>query len=84
MTASFAKLERLFDPSLPFITKEGAQMIADIRAEPEEEERMDMLAEKINTGTATHQESREYEEWARQGALLSVFQAKARRFLKSL
>lgn len=84
MTASLAKLERLFDPTLPFITREGAQMVADIRADAEEEERMDMLAEKINTGAATHQECRQYEEWAREGALLSVLQAKARRFLMRL
>jgi len=84
MTASFSKLERLFDPAQPFITREGAQMIADIRAEQEEEERMDVLAEKDNDGTISPQERREYEAWVREGALLSILQAKARLYLKRL
>ncbi len=84
MTASLSKLERLFDPAATFITKEGAQMVADIRADPEEVEKMDLLADKASQGTITPQEKRQYDAWVREGMLLSILQAKARLFLKRL
>ena len=59
-------------------------MIADIRAEPDEVEKMDVLAEKASLGTISPQEKKEYDAWVREGMLLSILQAKARLFLKRL
>lgn len=59
-------------------------MLADIRADPEEEQRMDMLAEKASQGTIAPEERREYEAWVRTGAFMSILQAKARLYLKRL
>lgn len=59
-------------------------MIADIRAEPDEVEKMDALAEKASLGTISPQEKKEYDAWVREGMLLSILQAKARLFLKRL
>ncbi|HRH96458.1 MAG TPA: hypothetical protein PLB55_11015 [Prosthecobacter sp.] len=75
-------LDRLFDPANPFLTGEGVQMLAELRADPEEEARMEVLASKANEGTMTPEERREYESWVRAGSVMSILQAKARLYLK--
>ena len=82
MTTAFSSLDRLFDPANPFLTEEGAQMLAGLRAEPAEEALMEALAAKANEGTLTPEERREYESWVRSGAVISILQAKARLYLK--
>ena len=82
MTTAFSLLDRLFDPANPFLTGEGAQMLAELRADPEEEARMEVLASKANEGTMTPEERREYESWVRSGSVMSILPAKARLYLK--
>ena len=57
-------------------------MLAELRADPEEEARMEVLASKANEGTMTPEERREYESWVRAGSVMSILQAKARLYLK--
>lgn len=84
MNSAFSALDRLFDPAHPVLTGEGAQMLADLRAEPEVETRMSVLAEKANGGQLSAEERREYESWVRAGTMMSILQAKARLYLKRL
>lgn len=84
MKSVFSPFDRLFDPAHPALTGEGAQMLADLRAEPEVETRMEILAERANQGGLSAEERREYESWVRAGTLISILQAKARLYLKRL
>lgn len=72
----------LFDPAKPGLTPEGLQRLVDLKFDDAEADTMDALAEKANEGLLSEQERREYEDWVRQGALISLLQAKARLYLK--
>jgi len=84
MTTVLSPLDRLFDPAHPCLTGEGAQMLADLQADPDAQARMEILAEKANEGTLSAEERREYESWVRAGTMISLLQAKARLYLKRL
>jgi hypothetical protein len=82
MKTAFSSLDRLFDPANPFLTAEGARMLAELRTDPLEEARMEALAAKANEGTLTPEERREYESWVRSGSVMSILQAQARLYLR--
>lgn len=81
---AFAALNSLFDPARPSFTREGVQTLLDLRASPEEEARMEELAEKCTEGELSHEEKREYESWVRAGTMISMLQAMARLYVRKL
>jgi hypothetical protein len=82
MKRSAARLDRLVEPVVRTLTPEVAKAIAELRADPELQARMDELAEKSNEGELTPDERAEYETNIRFGNFLAIIQAKARRMLK--
>lgn len=75
-------LDRLLDPLLAALTPEVAQKVVQLRADDELQARLDELAAKSNEGQLTADEEREYDGYLRGLTIVSVFQAKARAFLR--
>jgi hypothetical protein len=82
MKRSTAQLDRLVEPVVRTLTPEVAKAIAELRADPELQSRMDELAERCNQGKLTPEERDEYETNIRFGNFLAIIQAKARRMQK--
>ena len=74
-------LDRLLDPVVEVFTPALARRIVDLRADPELEERIAVLREKANRGTLTPEEDGEYKDFVEAVDVISIIQAKARRFL---
>ena len=74
-------LDRFLEPMAAVLSPEVAQRIVALRASPDVQSRADELARKANEGTLTPDESTEYEEFVEAVDILSIIQAKARRFL---
>jgi hypothetical protein len=75
-------LDLLVEPVINVLTPEVAKAIVELRASPELQKRMDVLAEKCNEGKLTADESEEYETSIRFGNFIAIVQAKARNLLK--
>lgn len=73
-----AVVDELFDPVSRCLTPDVARRIADLRASPNVQYRMDELAEKSSAGTLTPDERTELEARVRTINFISVLQAKAR------
>ncbi|WZO98530.1 hypothetical protein EP7_000110 [Isosphaeraceae bacterium EP7] len=65
------------------MTPELAQELADLRAAPEVQARLDELAEGCNEGTLDDAERAEYDGYVQAIHLIGILQAKARRALKA-
>ncbi len=76
-------LDQLFDPVSKCLTRDVALRLAGLRASPEGQSRLDMLAEKSSDGTITADERRAYESYLRAVNFIGVLQAKARAMLAS-
>ncbi len=63
------------------LTPEVARRIVGLRASPDDQARADELAQKANSGSLTPQEEAEYKEFIEAVDIVSIIQAKARRFL---
>ncbi len=74
-------LDRLLDPLTEALTPESACALRDLRADPEVEARIEELRQKANEGTLTSVEDAEYKDFIEAVDLVSIMQAKARRFL---
>jgi hypothetical protein len=74
-------LDRLVDPVVRTFTPEVARALIRLRADPELQARMDVLAEKCNEGRMTPQEREEYDTSVRFANYLAIIQARARRLL---
>jgi hypothetical protein len=74
-------LDRLLNPVSEAFTPELARKIVEIRADAELEGQINSLRRKANDGTITPEEDADYKEFVEAVDLLSIFQAKARRFL---
>jgi hypothetical protein len=81
---AFNQLDWLFDLREPCLTEKGAKALAEFQSSPSDLARIEELAGRANQGTISEEERREYESWVRAGSLISVLQAKARLYLKSL
>jgi hypothetical protein len=81
---AYAPLDLIFEPKSPCLTPEGARRLAALRSDELSQARMAQLAEKANDGLLTAAERREYEGAVRAGTLLSLLQAKARLYLRTL
>ena len=74
-------IDRLLDPIAEAFTPELARKIVDIRADAALEKQIEPLRRKANEGTLTPEEDAEYKEFVEAVDVVSIIQAKARRFL---
>jgi hypothetical protein len=74
-------LDRLLDPLTDTLTLETATALIALRADAEVEARIDELRRKANEGALTPAEDAEYKDFIEAVDLVSIMQAKARRFL---
>ena len=81
-TASY--LDRMLEPVSDCLTPEVARRLAQMRADPELQARIDDLADRCTEGTLTAEEKLEYETYVRAGNLIAILQAKARKLLGTL
>ncbi len=74
-------LDRFLDPFTQCLTPEVAKRIADLRADPKMQARIDELREKANEGRLSDTEQAEYEEFVDGIDLIAILKAKARAVL---
>jgi hypothetical protein len=74
-------LDRFLDPLTDTLTTESAAALLDLRADAEVEARIGELRKKANEGTLTPAEDAEYKDFIEAVDVVSIMQAKARRFL---
>ncbi len=74
-------MDRLLEPFGRALTPALAQVLVDLRAPSEEQDRIAELAEKCNAGTLSAEERAEYEDYVRAIHFLGIVQAKARAIL---
>lgn len=79
--ATMTYLDRFLEPMTAALSPEVARRIVELRASPEIEARAGELARKANEGTLTADEAAEYKEFVDAVDIISIIQAKARRFL---
>lgn len=78
-TANF--LDRFLAPVADAFTPELARVVVNIKADPELQSHVDLLATKANDGSITAAEQAEYKALIDAADLISVLQLKARSFL---
>ena len=74
-------LDELLEPVGRALPLEFARELVALRATPEVEAKIEMLAEKCNEGQLTAEERAEYESYVQAIHLIGVLQAKARAVL---
>ncbi len=79
--ATITYLDRLLEPVVESFTPAVARKIVDLRADPELEQHVDELRRKASEGTLTSEEDAEYKDFVESVDMISILQAKARRFL---
>jgi hypothetical protein len=79
VTSSY--LDRLLDPLAEAFTPKVAAAILDLRAGSELEAQIGELRRKANEGILTPDEDADYKDFVEAVDLISIMQAKARRFL---
>ena len=77
-------LDRMLEPVSDCLTPEVARRLAQMRADPELQARIDDLADRCTEGALTAEEKLEYETYVRAGNLIGILQAKARKLLGTL
>ncbi|MBY0508120.1 MAG: hypothetical protein K2X03_29675 [Bryobacteraceae bacterium] len=79
--ATTSCLDRLLDPLTEAFTPKMASALLELRVDSELEAHIGYLRGKANEGTLTPAEDAEYKDFVEAVDLISVMQAKARRFL---
>ncbi len=79
--AATSYLDRLLDPLTEAFTPKVASALLELRADSELEAHIDELRQKANDGTLTSAEDAEHKDFVEAVDLISIMQAKARRFL---
>jgi hypothetical protein len=74
-------LDRMLDPVVESFTPDVARKIVELRADAGLEQRVNDLRQKANEGTLTPDEDAEYRDFVESVDVISILQAKARRFL---
>jgi hypothetical protein len=74
----------LVDDIVAALTPEAARVIARWRASAATQSRIDDLADKCNEGRLTPEERSEYESAVKAANLVSILQARARSFLRTV
>jgi hypothetical protein len=73
-----AGLAKILDPVAQCFTPEVAKRVAELRADPAVQVRIEELAEKCNEGTITPEEMAEYDAYIQAMDVVAVLQKKAR------
>ena len=73
-----AGLAKILDPVAQCFTPEVARRVAELRADPAVQARIEELAEKCNEGTITPEEMAEYDAYIQAMDVVAVLQKKAR------
>lgn len=81
MSTVTSYLDRFLEPVADAFTPQFAQVVVDLRADPETQSQVDELREKANRGTLTAEEDAAYKEFVEAVDVISILQSKARRFL---
>jgi hypothetical protein len=79
--ATMSYLDRLLEPLTEAFTPKLASVLPGLRADPEMEAHIGELRRKANEGALTPEEDAEYKDFVEAVDLISIMQAKARRFL---
>ena len=74
-------LDEILNPFTECLTPDVAQRIAEMRANPQTQSRLDELADKANAGQLTAEETAEYATYREAFHFITVLQAKARHLL---
>lgn len=74
-------LDRFLEPMTESFTRELARSLVDLRADAELQAEIDVLRQKANLGTLTHDEEASYKDFVEAMDVISIIQAKARRYL---
>jgi len=74
-------LDHLLEPMMEAFTPAMARTIVDLQFDPSLRTRIDELRRKANDGTLTADEEAEYKDFVEALDVVSIIQAKARRFL---
>ena len=74
-------LDHFLEPMTEAFTPEVARKILDVRVDPAREAHISDLRAKANEGTLTPDEDAEYKDFVEAVDVISIIQAKARRFL---
>ena len=74
-------LDRLLEPLTDVLTPEVASALLALRADAELQAHIDELRRKANEGALTRTEDAEYKDFVEAVDVISIIQAKARRFL---
>ena len=82
MSTASIHLDRLLEPLADCLSLDVAAKIADLRADPGMQERIDYLAERSNEGLLTPAEREEYTGYLHAVDVVAVLQAKARSLLR--
>jgi hypothetical protein len=77
-------LDKMLEPVARCFTPAVAKQIAELRADPLTQARIDELAAKCNAGELTEAEQREYAAYVDAIDLIGLLQAKARAILTRL
>ena len=76
-----AGLAKILDPVAQCFTPEVAKRVAELRADPAVQARIEELAEKCNEGTIMPEEMAEYDAYIQAMDVVAVLQKKARNLL---
>ncbi len=79
--AAVSYLDRLLEPLTEAFTPKMASVLLELRADAEIEAHIGELRQKANAGVLTPTEGSEYKDFVEAVDLISIMQAKARRFL---
>ena len=71
-------LAKILDPVAQCFTPEVAKRVAELRADPAVQARIEELADKCNEGTITPEEMAEYDAYIQAMDVVAVLQKKAR------
>jgi len=74
-------LDRFLEPLSDAFSPEVAKAFVELRADSETEARINLLRRKAEEGSLTAEEDAEYRDFVEAVDIISVIQAKARRFL---
>ena len=75
-------MDRVLDPVMGCFTPEVARNVANLRADPETQARLENLANKANEGQLSAEERAIYDRFLEAFHFVTVLQAKAREFLR--
>jgi hypothetical protein len=81
MAHTTSYLDRLLEPMTEALTPKLARTMVEMRADEDVQERIEVLRQKANAGTLTPEEDAEYKDFVEALDVVSILQAKARRFL---